>query len=153
MKHQRGIVGADLAAIAAKRNQTAQVRTAQRAAAIQKAKAEKKEKEAKKEKSKVRYLFSCSLIARGVEIFALAYTGPYVDRPTSFETADEGWERRSLRLWVPLHNMISSRMRFAMHNTYVHVHVRAVSSTIETNQFSITNTRGYTKRLSSTSIV
>jgi len=52
VKHQRGIVGADLAAIAAKRNQTAQVRTAQRAAAIQKAKAEKKEKEAKKEKSK-----------------------------------------------------------------------------------------------------
>jgi large subunit ribosomal protein L24e len=54
VKHQRGIVGADLAAIAAKRNQTTQVRVAQRAAAIQKAKAEKKEKEAKKEKVKVR---------------------------------------------------------------------------------------------------
>jgi large subunit ribosomal protein L24e len=51
VKHQRGIVGADLASIAAKRNQTIQIRTAQRAAAIQKAKAEKKDKEAKKEKT------------------------------------------------------------------------------------------------------
>ena len=50
VKHQRGIVGADLAAIAARRNQTAQVRQAQRSAAIQKAKAEKKDKESKKEK-------------------------------------------------------------------------------------------------------
>jgi len=50
VKHQRGIVGADLAAIAAKRNQTTQIRTQQRLTAIQKAKAEKKEKEAKKPK-------------------------------------------------------------------------------------------------------
>ena len=50
VKHQRGIVGADLAAIAAKRTQSAQVRTAQRLAAISKAKADKKEKEAKKPK-------------------------------------------------------------------------------------------------------
>ncbi|KAI0057190.1 hypothetical protein BV25DRAFT_1831458 [Artomyces pyxidatus] len=50
VKHQRGIVGADLAAIAAKRNQTTQVRTQQRLAAISKAKAEKKDKEAKKPK-------------------------------------------------------------------------------------------------------
>ena len=50
VKHQRGIVGADLASIVAKRNQTAQVRTAQRTAAIQKAKNERKEKEAKKAK-------------------------------------------------------------------------------------------------------
>ena len=48
VKHQRGIVGADLAVIAAKRNQTAAVRTQQRLAAIQKAKTEKKEKESKK---------------------------------------------------------------------------------------------------------
>ena len=54
VKHQRGIVGADLAAIQARRSQTAQVRLAQRSAAIQKAKAEKKAKEEKKEKSKVR---------------------------------------------------------------------------------------------------
>ena len=50
VKHQRGIVGADLAAIAAKRTQSTQVRTAQRLAAISKAKAEKKDKEAKKPK-------------------------------------------------------------------------------------------------------
>ena len=50
VKHQRGVVGADMASITAKRNQSTQVRTAQRAAAIQKAKSEKKEKEAKKTK-------------------------------------------------------------------------------------------------------
>lgn len=53
VKHQRGIVGADLAAIAARRTQSVQVRAAQRASAIQKAKAEKKAKEDKKDKSKV----------------------------------------------------------------------------------------------------
>jgi len=52
VKHQRGIVGADLAAIAARRNQTAQARAAQRTSAIQKAKAEKKAKEEKKDKTK-----------------------------------------------------------------------------------------------------
>ena len=54
VKHQRGIVGADLAAIAARRNQSAQVRLAQRSSAIEKAKAEKKAKEDKKDKTKVR---------------------------------------------------------------------------------------------------
>ena len=53
VKHQRGIVGADLASIAAKRNQTTAMRLEQRQAAIKKAKSEKKDKEAKKEKSKV----------------------------------------------------------------------------------------------------
>jgi large subunit ribosomal protein L24e len=53
VKHQRGIVGADLNAIAAKRNQTTQARLAQRQAAIAKAKSEKKDKESKKEKTKV----------------------------------------------------------------------------------------------------
>jgi large subunit ribosomal protein L24e len=50
VKHQRGIVGADLDAIKAKRTQSAQDRTQQRLAAIQRAKIEKKEKEAKKPK-------------------------------------------------------------------------------------------------------
>lgn len=50
VKHQRGIVGADFAAIMAKRTQSTQVRTQQRLAAISKAKAEKKDKEAKKPK-------------------------------------------------------------------------------------------------------
>jgi len=54
VKHQRGIVGADLAAIAAKRNQTAAVRERQRQAAISKAKTEKKEKESKKAKPTTR---------------------------------------------------------------------------------------------------
>ncbi|KAF8273529.1 60S ribosomal protein L24 [Lactarius quietus] len=51
VKHQRGIHGADLATIAAKRNQSAQVRVQQRLAAISKGKAEKKEKEAKRPKA------------------------------------------------------------------------------------------------------
>ncbi|KZV69582.1 hypothetical protein PENSPDRAFT_608454 [Peniophora sp. CONT] len=50
VKHQRGIVGADMSSILAKRNQTAAARTAQRAAAVTKAKTEKKEKDAKKPK-------------------------------------------------------------------------------------------------------
>jgi len=50
VKHQRGIVGADLAAIAAKRNQTAAVRSQARLIAISKAKTEKKDKEGKKAK-------------------------------------------------------------------------------------------------------
>lgn len=50
VKHQRGIVGQDLAAIVAKRTQSTQVRQQQRLAAISKAKAERKEKEAKKPK-------------------------------------------------------------------------------------------------------
>ncbi|KAJ7100687.1 60S ribosomal protein L24 [Mycena belliarum] len=50
VKHQRGIVGADLAAIAAKRNQTAAQRSQLRLTAISKAKTEKKEKEVKKAK-------------------------------------------------------------------------------------------------------
>ncbi|KAF8132476.1 hypothetical protein EV363DRAFT_1099529, partial [Boletus edulis] len=50
VKHNRGIVGADIATIAARRNQTAAVRTQARLAAIQKAKTEKKEKESKKTK-------------------------------------------------------------------------------------------------------
>ena len=57
VKHQRGIVGADLATIAARRNQTAAVRTQQRLAAITKAKSEKKEKETKKAKVRVCYFF------------------------------------------------------------------------------------------------
>ncbi|KAH8823247.1 ribosomal protein L24e-domain-containing protein [Flagelloscypha sp. PMI_526] len=51
VKHQRGIVGADMASILAKRNQTAKDRLAARTAALAKAKKEKKEKEAKKPKA------------------------------------------------------------------------------------------------------
>ncbi|KAH8112302.1 60S ribosomal protein L24, partial [Phellopilus nigrolimitatus] len=52
VKHQRGIVGADLAAIAACRNQTEIDRTKARQAAIARAKAERKDKESKKDKTK-----------------------------------------------------------------------------------------------------
>jgi len=52
VKHQRGIVGADLAAILAKRNAKPEVRNAARAAAITKAKAEKRERETKKAANK-----------------------------------------------------------------------------------------------------
>jgi large subunit ribosomal protein L24e len=58
VKHQRGIVGADMSAILARRNQTAAERTAARTAAISKAKDDKKAKEAKKDKPKVRLLDS-----------------------------------------------------------------------------------------------
>lgn len=50
VKYQRGVVGADLGAIAALRNQTPQARTQARLAAITKAKQEKKAKEDKKSK-------------------------------------------------------------------------------------------------------
>jgi large subunit ribosomal protein L24e len=50
VKHHRGIVGADLATIQAKRQQTAAARALQRSAALAKAKSEKKEKEARKAK-------------------------------------------------------------------------------------------------------
>lgn len=50
VKHQRGIVGADLNFITARRNQASEVRNKERTAAIAKAKSAKKEKEAKKAK-------------------------------------------------------------------------------------------------------
>ncbi|OJA09734.1 hypothetical protein AZE42_06854, partial [Rhizopogon vesiculosus] len=53
VKHQRGIVGADLATIAARRNQTATICSQQRLSAIAKAKTGKKEKESKKAKVRV----------------------------------------------------------------------------------------------------
>ncbi|GJJ07805.1 hypothetical protein Clacol_002010 [Clathrus columnatus] len=54
VKYQRGVVGADLNAIAALRNQTPQARTQARLAAITKAKQEKKAKEEKKSKPATR---------------------------------------------------------------------------------------------------
>jgi hypothetical protein len=72
VKHQRGIVGADLGAIAALRNQTAAQRASARQAAITKAKTEKKDKEAKKAKPKVRRLdetvvWGCSTTPTGCQ--------------------------------------------------------------------------------------
>ena len=55
VKHQRGIVGADLAFIAARRNQTVAIRAEQRLALIRKV---KEEKNNKKNATKVRYSFN-----------------------------------------------------------------------------------------------
>ncbi|KAH8926520.1 hypothetical protein BT69DRAFT_1259239 [Atractiella rhizophila] len=52
VKHQRGIVGADMASILKLRNQKPEVRDAARAAAVKAAKDEKKAKEEKKKASK-----------------------------------------------------------------------------------------------------
>ena len=89
VKHQRGIVGADMASILAKRNQSVQVRTAQRTAAIQKAKSEKKEKEAKKTKVQFRYPLHRTTSVKSMR----------EGRPTSgyggtqdLKAAGEGWE-------------------------------------------------------------
>ncbi|CEQ40902.1 SPOSA6832_02570 [Sporobolomyces salmonicolor] len=51
IKAQRGVVGADLSAILAKRNQKPEVREAQRAAALAAGKDKKKDKESKKVKA------------------------------------------------------------------------------------------------------
>ena len=95
VKHQRGIVGADLAAIAAKRNQTTQVRTQQRLAAITKAKAEKKEKEAKK--PKVRW--SCllpSCVAQLICAIAASTRGCPIRLQECLETGRKGRQGWSL---------------------------------------------------------
>jgi len=51
LTHQRGIVGADLASILAKRTAKPEVRAAARQAAITKAKSEKREKEAYRDRA------------------------------------------------------------------------------------------------------
>jgi len=62
VKHQRGIVGADLNFITARRNQAAEVRNKERTAAIAKAKSEKKEKEAKKAKVHLSIVFEAAML-------------------------------------------------------------------------------------------
>jgi hypothetical protein len=90
VKHQRGIVGADLAAIAAKRNQTAAVRQQQRLVAITKAKSEKKDKEVKKAKvSLIVVIISRSCIKT---ISTAGHARKHPSWPQGIETADEGWQ-------------------------------------------------------------
>lgn len=83
VKHQRGIVGADLAAIAARRNQSAAARTEARTAAIAKAKAAKKEKEGKK--TKVRSLSSCRNLIIRLKYVSLSF--PQAAAPRTTNTA------------------------------------------------------------------
>lgn len=92
VKHQRGIVGADLAAIAARRNQTPAARLAARQAAVTKAKDEKKDKESKK--AKVRFYNFCLVRALlTLNSIAIACTTCHFFHGTkSLEAADEGWQ-------------------------------------------------------------
>ena len=97
VKHQRGIVGADLSAITARRNQTAAERETARAAAIAKAKAEKKKKEDAKTKAKVgsigldevRVVNGCAAGRAGTD-----------GRTQGVEAADEGRKGRTMRSCV-----------------------------------------------------
>ena len=100
VKHQRGIVGADLSAIAARRNQTAAIRAQQRTAAIQKAKAEKKAKEEKKEKAKVCECVSPSWLAL-TSCATLARPQTRIDRPPRIEAADERRQGWPLKVYSP----------------------------------------------------
>jgi hypothetical protein len=90
VKHQRGIVGADLAAIAAKRNQTAAVRSQARLNAISKAKTEKKEKEVKKAKVRFVIIFVGLVVVTNLVHTACSCTR--LDSTQGFEAADEGWQ-------------------------------------------------------------
>lgn len=91
VKHQRGIVGADLAAIAAKRNQTTAIRQQQRLAAITKAKSEKKDKETKKDKEKVSTKVRCDIPLRILVADITFLEGSTSNsRTQGIETANEG---------------------------------------------------------------
>lgn len=98
VKHQRGIVGADLSAITARRNQTAAERESARAAAIAKAKAEKKKKEDAKTKAKVGAV-DLGGLARVLmsDVGAAGRAGTY-GRTQGVEATDEGrkgWPMRN----------------------------------------------------------
>lgn len=98
VKHQRGIVGADLAAITARRNQTAAERETARSAAIAKAKAEKKKKEDAKTKAKVGISRNNGWAnANWVWVAGRAGTD---GRAQGVEAADEGWKGRAMRRCV-----------------------------------------------------
>jgi large subunit ribosomal protein L24e len=102
VKHQRGIVGADLATIAARRNQSAQARAAQRTSAIQKAKAEKKAKEDKKDKTKVRSQSTHSGCAR-IHLGTVPDCWPGTNHGSQdVEGADEGFQGWPLNPFILL---------------------------------------------------
>jgi hypothetical protein len=97
VKHQRGIVGADIAAIMARRNQTAAQRTQARQAALAKAKSDKKDKEGKK--TKVRFF---EFVAH-CEEFLIQYCLARRQAIRRFwtqgvEAADEGWQGRQINV-------------------------------------------------------
>lgn len=91
VKHQRGIVGADLAAIAARRNQTAAARTEARTSAIQKAKAAKKEKEGKKTAAPAKVCgFLLSMRVYGSNAFIVGHWSPHDTHRAKSQQGPEG---------------------------------------------------------------
>lgn len=121
VKHQRGIVGADLATIAARRNQTAAVRSQARLAAINKAKTEKKEKESKKAKVCV-YLILVPFLS--LISFPACFAPKWCIWTKGIQTTDEGWKGWTIKDLVlvdysPLYtltHMMSSRFPLHMLN-------------------------------------
>jgi hypothetical protein len=103
VKHQRGIVGADLASIQARRNQTAADRLKTRQTAITKAKDEKKAKEAKKDKPKVRPAYAAIMMR------ARTYARPGCPqgcvRPAGVEAGHEGHQGRPMSVLVDLRSV------------------------------------------------
>ena len=104
VKHQRGIVGLDLAAIAAKRNQTAAERQKQRLAAISKAKSEKKDKESKKAKVCIKI---DHVAIHFQYIFTACSTARSTQRSKSIKAADEGRKRRPIKARDGYHIFVS----------------------------------------------
>jgi hypothetical protein len=130
VKHQRGIVGADLATIAARRNQTAAVRTQQRLAAITKAKTEKKEKETKKAKVRFCVLFLNSLPGSFL-MFACAAPAPSGRfRSQGVKAADEGWKGRTIDIWHDYSYLLMHRFLSQCHVLYACHDVTFASSTM-----------------------
>jgi len=82
-----------MASILAKRNQTTQVRTAQRTAAIQKAKSDKKENEAKK--TKVQFYFSPHRTSAAESTYE-GFPASWHDSTQDLKAAGEGRKGRSL---------------------------------------------------------
>ena len=136
VKHQRGIVGADIAAITARRNQSTQVRAAARVDAIAKAKALKKEKEAKKAKvCSIFFPLFCLIIGmpeRGCVLCRLAGSPTKRSGPKNLQAADEGWEERSLEKKMETPQLFCRYMHFwedtcisplpsFLHLMYIHI--------------------------------
>ena len=122
VKHQRGIVGADMASILAKRNQTAQIRTAQRTAAIQQAKSEKKEKEAKK--TKARFHFPPPRTACTKSTCEGLPTSGH-DGTQDLEAAGQGWKGWSLMVFGTLDSSYALLICISTYRAkYIHLYKR-----------------------------
>ena len=118
-----------MASIMAKRNQSAQVRTAQRTAAIQKAKSEKKEKEAKKPKVEFRcppHYAACVKSTRE----GLSTSGRWSIQ--NLKAAGEGWKGWPLVYGsaVPDSPYALSMCTLTHHAKHIHLYERRLIITI-----------------------